>query len=105
VVSAREDASVAQEWAACLALSGGDKNQCLDQASGLVVNEATVSAVLMLLAVSLLKHSFSHSISFVLSLLFFFFLLCFEMTADGYPAQWHLAILSPRPLGHGDGMD
>lgn len=105
VVSAREDASVAQEWAACLALSGGDKNQCLDQASGLVVNEATVSAVLMLLAVSLLKHSFSHSISFVLSLFFFFFLICFEMTADGYPAQWHLAILSPRPLGHGDGMD
>ncbi|KFA70433.1 hypothetical protein S40285_00628 [Stachybotrys chlorohalonatus IBT 40285] len=52
VVSAREDASVAQEWAACLALSGGDKNQCLDQASGLVVNEATVSAVLMLLALN-----------------------------------------------------
>lgn len=42
----------ALEWIVCLMEKNGDKNQCLDQAKELVVNEATIIAVLILLAVS-----------------------------------------------------
>jgi hypothetical protein len=39
-------------WLLCLAGSNGNKNKCLDLAAPLVINEATVMAVLMLLSVS-----------------------------------------------------
>lgn len=44
--------SPAGRWATCLFVENGDKNKCLDLASPLVVNEATITAVLVLLGVS-----------------------------------------------------
>lgn len=44
-------------WLACLVKTQGDKNTCLPLASNLVVNEATVTAVLLLLSVSSTTHS------------------------------------------------
>lgn len=44
----------AQPWITCLALRGGDKNQCLSLASGLVKTEGVVLAVLIVLGVRLL---------------------------------------------------
>lgn len=52
VQSATTNPAVAQGWVLCLIYASGDKRQCLDEAQSLVVNEATVSAVLFLLAVS-----------------------------------------------------
>lgn len=46
------DESRAEPWILCLAESNGDKDKCLDLAGALVVNEATVMAVLILLSVS-----------------------------------------------------
>lgn len=43
-----------EAWVKCLIMHSGDKSQCVNEASKLVVNEATVAAVLLLLAVSLL---------------------------------------------------
>lgn len=42
----------AEGWLLCLIEHGGDKSFCTDQAQSLVVNEATVGAVLFLLSVS-----------------------------------------------------
>lgn len=42
----------AQAWINCLIQNRGQKNMCLEQAGSLAVNEATVGAVLLLLAVS-----------------------------------------------------
>jgi hypothetical protein len=50
--SAGDSKSPAVVWAGCLLEAGGDKNKCLEQASPLVVNEATIMAVLVLLGVS-----------------------------------------------------
>ncbi len=47
-----EDIAKAQPWVLCLMANGGDKNKCLDLAAQLVVNEATVMAVLIMLSVS-----------------------------------------------------
>ena len=44
------------KWLACLIEHHGDKNQCLNFAADLVVNEATVMAVLVLLSVSSFFH-------------------------------------------------
>lgn len=52
VQAIKDDPQKALVWAACLVAAGGDKNKCLDQASVLVVNLPTVTAVLVLLAVS-----------------------------------------------------
>lgn len=46
------DPRKAQDWITCLIANSGDKNACFGQASKLVVNEPTVAAVLLLLAVS-----------------------------------------------------
>lgn len=46
------DAQRSQAWTLCLVEYDGDKNKCLDLAAPLVVNEATVMAVLILLSVS-----------------------------------------------------
>jgi hypothetical protein len=40
------------DWLECLIMTNGDKNACLGFAKSLVVNEATVIAVLLLLSVS-----------------------------------------------------
>ncbi|KOS16893.1 hypothetical protein ESCO_004859 [Escovopsis weberi] len=42
----------AEGWVMCLVAAGGDKNRCLNHEGSLVVNEATVGAVLVLLTVS-----------------------------------------------------
>lgn len=52
VQSVKEDPSIAEDWVLCLFEHRGDKNKCLDKARSIVVNEATVTAVLLLLAVS-----------------------------------------------------
>jgi hypothetical protein len=44
---------VAEDWVLCLIGSAGDKNACLDKASSLTISEITVTAVLLLLGVSL----------------------------------------------------
>lgn len=51
VHSVKKDPKIAQEWVRCLMGAAGDKNQCLDLAMTIVINEATVFAVLLLLAV------------------------------------------------------
>ncbi len=51
------DLTKAEPWLLCLVLNGGNKSACLDKASGLVVKEATVLAVLIMLSVSLTLHS------------------------------------------------
>jgi hypothetical protein len=51
-----KDPRKAQEWLTCILRTGGDKNQCLPLANKLVVNEATVAAVLVLLSVSFPIH-------------------------------------------------
>lgn len=50
--SIQKNPNMALPWAACLVRNQGDKNKCLHEASKLVINEATVIAVLILLAVS-----------------------------------------------------
>lgn len=52
----KTEEGLATPWVTCLALAGGDKNKCLDKASELVINQATVGAVLILLAVSFEPH-------------------------------------------------
>ncbi|KAK3935988.1 hypothetical protein QBC46DRAFT_346039 [Diplogelasinospora grovesii] len=53
VQAIKTDGNIASDWIACLVFqSGGDKNKCLDQARPLVVNMATVGAVLVLLAIN-----------------------------------------------------
>ncbi|KAM3088373.1 hypothetical protein ACMFMG_000018 [Clarireedia jacksonii] len=47
-----KDPTKAQVWLTCILRTGGDKNQCLPLASNLVVNEATVAAVLVLLSMN-----------------------------------------------------
>lgn len=51
VQSVTSDPSVAENWSKCLIQSRGDKDKCLNEASSLVVNQATVTAVLLLLSV------------------------------------------------------
>lgn len=50
--SEKSSGTAAEPWLLCLVLSGGNKDACLDQAGKLVTNEATVVAVLVVLAVS-----------------------------------------------------
>ena len=51
VQSVTDDPSIASSWTRCLVEHEGDKSKCLDQASSLVINVATVTVVLLLLAV------------------------------------------------------
>lgn len=51
IENVQKDPAVAKDWIACLLLNEGDKNKCLDYTSNLVVNLATIGAVLILLAV------------------------------------------------------
>ena len=54
VTAARHHLDKAEPWLLCLVLAGGDKTPCLDKVknSGLVANEGTVMAALVLLSVS-----------------------------------------------------
>ncbi|GJN68392.1 hypothetical protein PLICBS_002435 [Purpureocillium lilacinum] len=52
VQSVTSDPRVGKDWVLCLIGASGDKHQCLEEAKSLVVNEATVSAVLLLLALN-----------------------------------------------------
>lgn len=49
--------ATARKWLLCLITNGGDKNKCLNAATPLVINVATVMAVLILLAVGLRSHN------------------------------------------------
>lgn len=49
-----KDPTKAEQWLTCLVRTAGDKVTCLPLAQDLVVNEATVGAVLVLLSVSVL---------------------------------------------------
>lgn len=53
IQSVTNDPKVAADWVLCLIGSSGDKSKCLGEAQKLIVNEATVTAVLLLLGVSL----------------------------------------------------
>jgi hypothetical protein len=51
---AKKDTAISKAWITCLATAyskGGDKNDCLDEASALVMSEAVVMAVFLLMAV------------------------------------------------------
>ncbi|KAI9813049.1 MAG: hypothetical protein M1827_004269 [Pycnora praestabilis] len=48
----KSEVDKATPWLLCLVLNGGDKTKCLDLASKLVLNEATVMAVLILLSLN-----------------------------------------------------
>ena len=54
VTAARHQLDKAEPWLLCLVVNGGDKTPCLDKVknSGLVANEGTVMAALVLLSVS-----------------------------------------------------
>ena len=54
VTAAMHDLAKAEPWLLCLVVNGGDKNPCLDivKRAGLVANEGTVMAALVLLSVS-----------------------------------------------------
>lgn len=51
IETVKNDPNIAAPWIECLLAAGGDKNKCLDETGSLVVNMATVGAVLVLLAV------------------------------------------------------
>ncbi|KAJ4173950.1 hypothetical protein NW754_012941 [Fusarium falciforme] len=52
VQSVTDDPKLAEDWVKCLVLENGKKANCLDEATALVLNEATVTAVLLLLALN-----------------------------------------------------
>ncbi|KAJ0326727.1 hypothetical protein COL5a_006607 [Colletotrichum fioriniae] len=52
VQAVHDDESIAQAWILCLVSTKGDRTKCLDKAKNMVVNEATITAVLILLAVT-----------------------------------------------------
>ncbi|KAL2209937.1 G-protein coupled receptor [Sarocladium strictum] len=52
VQSVKDDPTVAEDWILCLFETRGDKEKCLHHARDIVVNEATVMAVLLLLALN-----------------------------------------------------
>ncbi|ROW01638.1 hypothetical protein VSDG_02019 [Cytospora chrysosperma] len=52
IETVKDNPATAMPWIRCLLASGGDKNACLDEAGSLVVNMATIGAVLVLLAMN-----------------------------------------------------
>lgn len=48
----REELDPTMEWIACLIEQKGDKQLCLDKSANLIMNQATITAVLVLLSVS-----------------------------------------------------
>lgn len=82
VQSIKTDPQKALAWAACLVGARGDKNKCLDLANKLVVNLPTVTAVLVLLAVS----TYQCSVSIILN----------KLTSN--IDEWHLVAFTTWPL-------
>lgn len=52
IQSVTHDPTVGEEWVLCLIGASGDKNKCLKEAGKLVINLATIMAVLLLLALN-----------------------------------------------------
>ncbi|ODA79573.1 hypothetical protein RJ55_05167 [Drechmeria coniospora] len=52
VQSVTTDPAIGKQWAKCLIEASGDKNKCLAEATSLIVNEATIAAVLLLLSLN-----------------------------------------------------
>lgn len=52
-LSIANDPGTSVKWIECLMKAGGDKDKCLHLAENLVLSQATVSAVLILLSVSI----------------------------------------------------
>lgn len=91
VQSVREKPSIATAWALCLMGAAGDKNQCLDEARSIVINEATTFAVLLLLGVRPPLPPLFH----------------FGKQLDGLTyisAQWGVATLSTWAMVYGQGL-
>lgn len=86
VEAVKKDPAKAQDWIVCLVTARGDKTQCLDEAGSLVVNQATVGAVLLLLAVRFYQLPSKLGNAML------------TMSSD----QRLLAPILPRPLVHGD---
>jgi hypothetical protein len=55
-----KDPLKSEAWLGCLITANGDKNQCLKFAQSLVINEATIMAVLVLLSVGALSSCSDH---------------------------------------------
>lgn len=53
VQSVTHDPKIGADWIMCLIRESGDKNKCLNEAGDLVINLATMAAVLLLLTVSI----------------------------------------------------
>jgi hypothetical protein len=77
----------ADSWIICLIENGGKKEKCTSLSQALVVNEATVAAVLLLLGVSPTPPFPTRT-----------------LTLTQTPAQRDLVPLAPWPLLHGDGL-
>ena len=75
--------SKAQDWITCLITAKGDKHKCMASADALVVNEQTITAVLLLLSVSAILQCNND---------------CTPLTLT--PAQRLLGLDLPRPLLH-----
>ncbi|GKT55380.1 G-protein coupled receptor [Colletotrichum tofieldiae] len=52
VQAVHDDQSIAESWVLCLITEGGDRTKCYDKSKSMVVNEATITAVLILLAMN-----------------------------------------------------
>uniref|UniRef100_L2G0B5 G-protein coupled receptors family 2 profile 2 domain-containing protein n=1 Tax=Colletotrichum fructicola (strain Nara gc5) TaxID=1213859 RepID=L2G0B5_COLFN len=52
VQAVHDDKTIAADWITCITLTKGDRSQCYDKAKNMVVNEATITAVLILLAMN-----------------------------------------------------
>jgi hypothetical protein len=57
VQKVKTDASISLGWVECIINANGDKTKCFDKTGAFVVNEASVGAVLILLAVSTTEHA------------------------------------------------
>lgn len=60
-LSVATDPTVSARWVECLFVENGDKNACLHLAEKIVLSQATVSAVLILLSVSILICPLNHA--------------------------------------------
>jgi hypothetical protein len=84
----KEDPIIAFDFLACLVLSGGKKEPCLEKATPLVVNQPTVGALLILLAVS--RHAHNR--------------VNWQSTDNFRADQRPLAASALRQVDHDDGM-
>lgn len=82
---AKENPALSLPWVECLLENNGDKTKCFAEAGGLVINQATDAAVLLLLAVSISDH-----------------LTRLDVDTDrAATAEWSVATIPPWPLVYG----